>query len=383
MEHLARTMVTLLLFNGWFAINLSMFRPLVPIYLASLGMEALGVGVMLSAYSLVPALISLWVPLIISSLSLRRLFLSAALLSLAGFAVFSSFSAYPALFAAQLSIGISQVLVVLGSQSYISSAFPKARLVHAFSLMVAAYGGASVVGPLLGGFLAQGFSYRTAFLIIGLSSLGGLSISAFFGKERVIDRRPVPVTWVHLRDVLASPTYRFSLLLTVASISLLSLCISFYPLYLESVGYGPGLVGVLLSLRGLGEFLTPPALGSLEPRLGRKRLVLFALALVVGALFAIPLLSGMLVLGVMSLLLGLVFGLFSSISLGLATEETASDSRAMALGFRFTFNRGMDSLGPIVFGASAFLWGYGAPFYLVAVYLSIVVVAVRSRLPGN
>ena len=375
--HIERHMVALLIFNFWNALMLLMFRPLVPLYLGSLEIEPFTMGLVLSAYSLVPAVISLWVSWIVAILTLKRWSYLLIVLTFSGCMAFYLSDNLGILFAGQILVGLAQILLVLGSQSYISCSCSDKSLAWGFSLLVASYGAAGIIGPTVGGFLAQQFDYRQAFLVIGLLSIAGVFFSGILARERITKTERAPIDRAHVHHILESRRYRLSLMLTVAALCILTLFNSFYPLYLRQMGLEPFSIGFLLSLRGVGELLAPPLLRAMEKRLHRERLLQVTLVAEIGLVALMPLMRSALLLGVGSTVVGGAFGVLTAISLALATEDTQRDTRAMALGLRFTFNRITDTLGPIVFGASAVVWGYAAPFYVVVAYLVLASIAVK------
>ncbi|MEW6081776.1 MAG: MFS transporter [Bacillota bacterium] len=386
--HLERHMAALLIFNFWNALMLLMFRPLVPLYLDCLGIEPFTMGVVLSAYSLVPAVISLWVSWIVSRLTLRRWSYLLIVLTFSGCMLFYLSGNIGILFAGQLLVGLAQILLVLGSQSYISCSCSDKSLTWGFSLLVASYGAAGIIGPTVGGFLAQQFDYRQAFLVIGVSSIVGVFFSGLLAREYITKTKRVPIDRLHVHHIFESGRYKLSLMLTVAALCILTLFNSFFPLYLRQMGLEPFSIGFLLSLRGVGELLAPPLLRALERKLRRARLLQATLVAEIGLVAMMPLLQSALLLGVGSAMVGGAFGILTAMSLALATEDTERETRAMALGLRFTFNRITDTLGPIVFGAAAVVWGYAAPFYVVVFYLVLALVSVKvhfraSKLSGE
>jgi MFS family permease len=112
----------------------------------------------------------------------------------AGVAAWSLFTAlcgfarsFPALFAARVGVGIGEAAGVAPSYALLSDAFPlrsRARAMAIFSLGVPFGAG---LGIFFGGWLAQAFNWRTAFLVVGL---GGVPVAvALAAFDRGIGER--------------------------------------------------------------------------------------------------------------------------------------------------------------------------------------------------
>jgi predicted MFS family arabinose efflux permease len=112
----------------------------------------------------------------------------------AGVAAWSLFTAlcglarsFPALFAARVGVGIGEAAGVAPSYALLSDAFPlrsRARAMAIFSLGIPFGAG---LGIFFGGWLAQAFNWRTAFIVVGL---GGVPVAvALAAFDRGMGRR--------------------------------------------------------------------------------------------------------------------------------------------------------------------------------------------------
>lgn len=374
-----RQMIRLLLFILCYSSTALMYRPLVPLYLESLGTPPLGVGVIVAAYSMVPALLSLGAANVIASHSIRNLLGAGSIMIMIGCVTLAVFTSSPVLFAGQLISGTSAILVVVGAQSYVQQVSDPAHLSRNFALLVGVFSVADVTGPLLGGTLVRAVGYQNAFAATAVFAMMGLVISRTFGARRLEGTGPERVTLAAIRAVASSPQYRMGLALTVAGISIMSLSMSFYPVYLARVGLAPGVVGLVLSVRGVGQLMAPVMIGAMERKLGRTWVVGSALAGGAVAALLVPALTSLPSLMAASLVLGCAFGLLIPMSLVMVSEGGAAGGRVLGLSLRFTFNRVTDTLGPIAFGAGTHWWGISAPFQMATAYLALTLALVLGH----
>lgn len=78
--------------------------------------------------------------------------------------------------------------------------------------------------------------------------------------------------------------------------------------YFVSLGYGPGVVGVLQALPRLGGFITGLPVGMVANRIGKRRILIVANVGIAGSLFLLVLFPNLIVLGLSRFLLGFFYG---------------------------------------------------------------------------
>lgn len=375
----SRKTLMLLLFIFIYGTMGLMYRPLVPLYLDELEIEPFMVGLTLAAYPVIPALLSLWASKVIGWLQIRQLLMAGTAMVAIGCVALGLSENLVVISLGHMISGTSTMMVVVASQSYIYQVSRPHMVARNFALLVGSFSLADILGPSLGGSLARMVGFQQAFLLISLGAIGAWMVSLSFGREKIKQPSNVRVSWSLARQVLSSPQYVLSLVIVVAAITILTLTLSFYPLHLSRLGYSAQMVGLFLSFRGLGQLASPLGMAFLERRIGRSGVFIGASILSLASLLLIPLVASPGPLLVISMLLGCSFGLMIPISLVSATEGSTADTRVFALGMRFAFNRTMDALGPVIFGAGVQMAGLTAPFYITALMVGAVLVVVYSR----
>ncbi len=380
MDSSTKQVVRLLLFIVCYSFTALMYRPVVPLYLSSLDASPVVVGLVVAAYSVVPTLLAVWASATISAYPVRTLLGAGSLMIMVGCLTLAVSTSIPILLLGQMISGSSALLVVVSAQSYVQLVSDPAKLARNFSLLVGTFSLADVVGPAAGGFLVRSVGFQNTFLLAAACACVGVAVSRIVDSHKLVAEDAGPMTLRGVGVILSSARYRLGLVLTMAGIAILSLSMSFYPLYLSGVGLGAALVGLVISARGMGQVLAPVIMGPLLNRLGRLGVVYIALAAGIGVMMLVPFLSAFHTLVVASLVMGCSFGLIIPMSLVMVAEGGRSEDRVKALSVRFAFNRVTDTLSPVAFGVGVQQWGLGVPFFMTACYLLLTkLFVIRNR----
>lgn len=78
---------------------------------------------------------------------------------------------FPALFAARVGVGVGEAAGVAPSYALLSTAFPERSRARALAIYSLGIPFGSGLGIFLGGWLAQAFDWRTAFIVVGLAGI--------------------------------------------------------------------------------------------------------------------------------------------------------------------------------------------------------------------
>lgn len=180
------------------------------------------------------------------------------------------------------------------SISLVSGTTPKKRMGFAMGLMQSGSVAGTILGPLIGGALADWIGFRPIFYVIG-ALLFLASLLALFLVRENFDReeaahKPQVSTMEGLKDLVKVPQlpalFTVTFLIQFAMISPMALL----PLYVEKL-HGTAVniafwAGVVSAVTGISNMITSPVLGKLSDRVGAHRILTYAL---IGAsLFLIP-----------------------------------------------------------------------------------------------
>ena len=171
---------------------------------------------------------------------------------------------------------------VPNSTALITSHAPKKYSCYALGTLSTGVVAGTLMGPLLGGFVAQSIGIRNAFLLVGLFLFIVTLLTIFYVKE---DFEPVAKDrQLATKDLLAELPHKsilFALFLTSMVIQMSAQSISpILTLYIRSMGQTDNLIfvsGLIVSAMGVSSILFSSHLGKLGDKIGNHRLLLLAL----------------------------------------------------------------------------------------------------------
>lgn len=181
-------LISLLLGLSMIVIDGSVVNVLLPDMVVDLGLNSTDVLWVNAIYSLVFAAFLIPIGLLADRYGRRRLFLiGTAIFALASLGAGSSTGATQLIaFRAVQAVGASMMLP--SSVAIINVMFTGRQRAVAFGLWGAVFGGAAALGPLLGGWLTESFSWRWAFFInVPVAIISSLLVLKYVRESRVSD----------------------------------------------------------------------------------------------------------------------------------------------------------------------------------------------------
>lgn len=240
------------------------------------------------------------------------------------------------------------------------------------------YGGlgrlALLIGPLLGGFLAEGIGFRSTFMVSGALLLAALIAASLAGgragdPSRIVERQPR----LGLRGVISTHGRVIGLtglgqlggaLVRVGRLTVI-------PLYGESIGLDLSDVGVVVAIAGGLDLLLFPLAGLIMDRWGRLYAIVPSFACMGLGLLILPLADSFNTLAIAALVIGFGNGIGSGTMMTLSTDLAPAANPAEFLGaLRLLADVGRIA-GPLLVGIVADQLDLGAS----AIALALVAVA--------
>lgn len=138
-------------------------------------------------------------------------------------------------------------------------------------------------------------------------------------------------------------------------------------LYVESLGAGPSLVGLIVAVSTLtGVFLKLP-MGLLSDVVNRRRLMLGGVLAFALPPFVYPFISDLPTLGILRLIHGVATAMFTPLALAMVAELFAK-RRGEAFGWYTSATQGGGLLGPMIGGALVYQYGFSPTFILAGIF---------------
>jgi len=150
--------------------------------------------------------------------------------------------------------------------------------------------------------------------------------------------------------------------------------------YLPELGFSANDVGLIVGATGISIVVAALPMGILSDRVGRKKVLLFGLALIVPVLLAYVFSKDVTILLIAALLTGLAEGAFLSSWNALIADHTQTENRDAAFALSFLINSALTGVGfalPLLFPSIEALTGWSS---LLIHNLTLIVLAVLTTL---
>ncbi len=372
-------------------VGLTLIAPFIPLYIGTLGVRRVEdverwSGLLFAAPFLVQAVVSpLWG--VLGDRYGRKLMVMRALAGIGSTNLLSAFVQYVGqLLALRMAQG-GVAGFVAASNALVSASIPRDRVGTAMGVLQTSLTAGGIIGPLIGGALADLVGYRRVFIINGLmcylAALVVLRGTQEAAGERVAQARPG--VRENFAFFLASPALRTVALLLITSQLAVWAIEPIFPVFVQSLGVPQGRVatvaGVLFSVTGIASILGATLWGRASDRIGEGRVlvlvlwgacVAYALQATVRSpvtLFVFRAILGLFVGGLMPPLYAIVARLTPSERLGGIMGVTSS---AITIG---------NLLGPLLGGFLSAEIGIRPVFFLAAAALAVAALGTRGLAP--
>lgn len=263
--------------------------------------------------------------------------------------------------------GVGSILVTPIAQAYVGDLTPPGKEGRITNLFYASMFIGMALGPLLGGYLVEGWSLEAPFY-----AMGTLSLVALLGVARWVpdDRRGVkagaPRAAPNVRAALRSPAV-LGIIAYFATRGLWRQSFnSFWPLLAESFGHSESEIGLVLTGYLLGEGLFQIPFGYLADRFRRLPQIALGGLLSPIPMFFVPLVSNLWGVVALSTLMGVGSALGRASVLAIRTEEGRNHGMGALAGIQNSAFAIGQALGPIAAGLAFDLGGVAAPMYFGA-----------------
>lgn len=375
-----------------FWISHTMLRPLLGPYAAGLGLSASSIGVIIGVQAVPAVLFAIPLGAALDRSGARRILAAGAVLMLAGGAVMLVADDAATLVAAQVVLGFGTLGVWLTIQSLVTFAArdpsQRGRSIANYSVCIVT---GQLLGPLLGGAVADAFGYRASFAVFSALCLGLVTAALIRDADHDFGVRstgtPDRRRSSH-RDaftLLTSRAVRLTVAVSFLALFLVDLRMTFVPVFLDGVGWSPALIGVLLSTSSACALLARPLFPVIIGRFGPATAVAVCLLPGAAALGLLTLTTSTPWLFAIAAVAGVSLGLAQPLTLSLTAEYTGPAQRGLAVALRVLANRLALWLSPMLFGLLVTVVGVQAAFLTGTGVLAVLAAGIAARfrkLPG-
>lgn len=230
----------------------------------------------------------------------------------------------------------------------------------------------NLIGPLIGGVLAEAMGYRVVFYITGALLVTASLIVLVFVHE---DHKPAmqTVAKVNLKDgfLLLRPLFPVFLASIITQVGMMSIepIVSIYAETLYTGAHLATIAGLVVAMSGVANLVGAPTLGRLSDRIGQRRIL--TLSMGCAALMYIPqaLAGNVTVLLVGRFLLGLFIGGMIPTLNVLVKLKAPKELQATAFGFNSSSTFLGNLIGPLIGSSVAASFGIKDVFFVTMAVL--------------
>lgn len=360
---------------------MSQILPFLPLYVEQLGVRSheslsLWSGMVFSATFLVSAIVSpLWGSM--ADRRGRKLMLLRASLGMAVVIALQAFvtSVWQLLLLRAL-MGLTSGYIP-NAMALVASQVPREKSGWALGTLSTGQVSGVIIGPLLGGFMADHLGLRVVFLITaGLMTVSFL-ITLVLIKERVVTVKKADQ--LHGRAVFAAlpyPRLILTLFVTTMMIQLTNSSISpILTLFIKELSSDHGnlafISGAIAAVPGVSALLAAPRLGRLGDRIGTSRVLMTALACLIALFCIMALVRTPLQLGILRFLMGFAEGALMPAVQTLLVKYSSDQVTGRVFGYNQSFMYLGNVAGPLVGSSISALLGFRWVFIATAALVLI------------
>jgi len=237
----------------------------------------------------------------------------------------------------------------------------------------------ATVGPLLGGLLLFfTASYSVTYLVVGILGLLPLTMIVRLPEDR--NPRPAGSTlgarsgqfWMGIREVASSRLVVIASMLEAAMYVGYGAFLGFFPPYARGIGLDDAQISLVMGAQLATTMLAKPLAGWLSDRVGRKPMILAGLFLCALMLPAVPALTSIWLLFLVSALFGLGVAIVTPSTTALVADLVTTGRMGSAMGVFGTIWDCGEAAGPILAGVLIASLSYGLGFGLIAAFMALV-----------
>lgn len=342
-------MLRIIIFSVFaFQLIINITRPIITLYASDLGSNTFEIGILTAAFAFFPLLFALHAGRIADKYGDRYPVIFGMIGLAAGMFFPYFFTSISALYISQLIVGISNIFIAVSLQNVIGTIATESNRDQYFSMFGMAVAAASVLGPMLGGYISEHYNYNSVFLISLLLSILPIIISLKIPaiKKDVGEKKSI----IESIGLLKIPLLKKALFSSALVLYSRDIFVAYFPILAKESHLSNSQIGLVISLQGLAMIIIRFILPRLLLIMGRDY-ILFISVLLAGASFLlIPFTGSLTFYCVFSCLMG--FGLGCGQPLSLTTTYNASplNRTGEVLGLRLSTNRLSQLIAPIFFG---------------------------------
>ncbi|MFD2215536.1 MFS transporter [Metabacillus endolithicus] len=351
-----------------FQVALNLTRPIITLYASEMGATTFEIGILTAAFAFFPLIFAIQAGRIADKIG-DRLPVLFGLIGLAiGMFFPYLFHSIWALYVSQFIIGVSNVFIAVSLQNVLGNVSTNENRDQYFSMFGMAVASGQLIGPILGGYISEHYSYSIAFLTALIISLVPILL---FNRIPVILKRSIAKKESLKSSIglLKEPALKKALISSALVLYSKDIFVAYFPLFAKQHNISNSSIGWIIALQGLAMIVVRFILPAVSKRLGRER-VLWASIIIAGiSFFLIPISDQIMILCFLSCLMGFGLGCGQPISMSTTYNASPKDRTGEVLGLRLSSNRLSQLIAPLFFGIIGTWLGVISVFIVSGMFL--------------
>ncbi len=334
-----------------------MMMPILPLFARILGATEVELGFISIVPSLVMIVGSVPGSIIGVRFGKKALFMLTGALGILCAFGFSVVSRIALLYLPQAVFGLSNTLFWPAQSAYLTELVPERMRAQVIGYTLAVSGTGMMLGPTVGGLIADTLGYRSVFLLYALMASCSIVVATRLPRLETSAGGPALGALVSGMSGVGRLLKRPMLGITAISMFMMSInqgmTDSFYPVFLREIGYSATVVGTIVTTRTTGITLVRLTMGLLTQKMGAAPLLFTGIGVCALMQGLAPLYPAPGFVYVSSFLMGVGFGVAPVLATTIIAENTDSKERATGLALDMTCSSSGRVAGGMVIGAVA------------------------------
>ncbi|MCL0319330.1 MFS transporter [Apilactobacillus xinyiensis] len=257
---------------------------------------------------------------------------------------------------------------ISNANALIAAETPKEHIGHASGKLSTGNVSGTLIGPMVGGIIAEIFGYRYTFVITGITMAIAFVLTIFFVHENF---EPVKTQSNHkqphfLSGIDTAPILMGMFLTTLfvqATNNSISPILSLYVRQLDPTSHNIALVsGIIQALNGVAMILVAPLFGRLGDKIGSHKILMFGVLFSMLPFFITIFVQNVWQLGAMRLLLGISDAALLPAVQALLATYSPKERISQVFSWNQSFQAAGNVSGPMIGSAVVLVGGYRGVF---------------------
>ena len=346
-------------------------RVLNTLFAADLGATPFQIGLLLSAYGLLPLVLAIYAGRMADSVGLRIPVMVGMVLTVIGIMVPYFWHTVPGLFICAVITGTGFIFVQVGLQTllgWLGTGEARTRNVNLYSLFIST---ADFIGPVVAGVAIDHIGFVDSYPVMVVFDVVALIGLWFVSKRfpRPAKKSAEQAESQRMSDLVKRRDLVRVFIASCVVMTGLDLFQLYMPLWGHHLGLSATAIGLVMGAYAAAGFTTRVLMPTMVRRFGTERTLFISLIIAAMTFLMIPMVGHPVLLGMISFGLGLGLGLGQPLTV-LLTHNYAPKGRAgEAIGLRLALNNSMHVVMPSAFGAIGSLVGLASVFWVSGAFL--------------